>query len=79
MKQGPKGKYMFGTVKVGEKGQIVIPRDAREIFGIKAGDSLVVLGDEKTGLAILKNETFLAQIANAVFPHDIVEGEETGK
>jgi AbrB family looped-hinge helix DNA binding protein len=49
-----KGKHMFGTVKVGERGQIVIPKEAREIFGIKPGDLLLVLGDEARGLAIVK-------------------------
>ncbi len=63
----PKGKHLFGTVKVGEKGQIVIPKDARELFGIQPGDSLVVLGDEATGLAIIKNDVFLAQVADAIF------------
>ena len=56
--KAPKGKHIFGTVKVGEKGQIVIPKDAREIFNIQPGDSLVVLGDEATGLAIIKNDVF---------------------
>jgi AbrB family looped-hinge helix DNA binding protein len=64
----PKGKHLFGTVKVGEKGQIVIPKEARELFGIQPGDSLVVLGDEATsGLAIIKNDMFLAQVAGAIF------------
>lgn len=63
----PKGKHIFGTVKVGEKGQIVIPKDAREIFHIQPGDSLVVLGDEASGLAIMKNDVFLAQVASAIF------------
>ena len=44
---------MFGSVKVGERGQIVIPKEAREIFGIKPGDLLLVLGDEARGLAIV--------------------------
>ena len=65
--KAPKGKHIFGTVKVGEKGQIVIPKEAREIFGIQPGDSLVVLGDEATGLAIIKNDVFLAQVAGAIF------------
>ena len=52
----PKGKHIFGTVKVGERGQIVIPKDAREIFDIKSGDNLILLGDEKAGLAIIKAE-----------------------
>lgn len=49
-----KGKHLFGTVKVGERGQIVIPKEARDKFDIKPGDSLMVLGDEKKGLAIVK-------------------------
>lgn len=52
----PKGKHIFGTVKVGDRGQIVIPKEAREIFKIKSGDNLIVLGDEASGLAILKAE-----------------------
>ncbi len=48
-----KGRHMFGSVKVGERGQIVIPKEAREIFGIKPGDLLLVLGDEARGLAIV--------------------------
>jgi AbrB family looped-hinge helix DNA binding protein len=48
------GKHTFGTVKVGEKGQIVIPKEAREMFGIKPGDLLMIIGDEKRGLTIMK-------------------------
>ena len=47
----PKGKYAW-TATVGEKGQIVIPKQAREVFGIKPGDTLVLLGDEERGIAI---------------------------
>lgn len=43
--KGPKGKYAW-TVTVGEKGQIVIPKQAREVFGIAPGDTLMLLGDE---------------------------------
>ncbi len=43
------GKYVFGLVKVGERGQIVIPKKAREIFNIKTGNRLIVLGDTKQG------------------------------
>lgn len=49
-----KGQHIFGTVKVGERGQIVIPKEAREIFDINAGDTLLVLGDEEQGIAIVK-------------------------
>lgn len=65
--QPPKGKHIFGTVRVGEKGQIVIPKDARNMFHIQPGDSLVVLGDEGSGLAILKSDVFMAQVSNAIF------------
>ena len=54
----PEGKHIFGTVKVGTKGQIVIPKEARDIFNIKPGDSLLMLGDEKQGIAIVKQEAF---------------------
>ena len=49
-----KGHYIFGTVKVGESGQIIIPKEARQVFDIKAGDTLIVLGDEKWGIAVTK-------------------------
>lgn len=57
---GPKGKQFFGVVKVGERGQIVIPKQAREMYQIHAGDKLVVLGEDATkGIAILKTDHFL--------------------
>ncbi len=55
----PKGKHLFGVVTVGEKGQIIIPARARKIFNIEAGDRLVVLGDEGSGLAVMKADSFL--------------------
>ena len=51
------GKYLFGVVKVGDKGQIVIPKDARKIYDIKPGDGLMLLGDQN-GMALLKTEIF---------------------
>ena len=60
----PKGKHLFGVVTVGDKGQIVIPVKARKIFDIKPGDSLVVLGDEGTGLAVMKADGFLKMADN---------------
>ena len=53
----PKGKYAW-TVTVGEKGQIVIPKQARQIFSIQPGDTLVLLGDEKKGIAIPPKDMF---------------------
>lgn len=61
---GNKGKYIFGVCKVGEKGQIVIPKNAREIFNINPGDSLVLLGDIKQGLALIKTEEITDKILN---------------
>ena len=52
----PDGKHIFGMVKVGTKGQIVIPKEARTVFGIKPGDSLMLIGDEAQGLAILTSD-----------------------
>ena len=43
-------------VKVGEKGQIVIPAKARKLFDIKPGDNLIILGDEGQGIAIIKEK-----------------------
>ena len=49
----PKGKYFFGSLTVGSKGQIVIPKKARDTFHIQEGDQLLLLGDEDRGLALL--------------------------
>ena len=51
------GKYIFGVVKVGDKGQIVIPRDARRQYDIKSGDALLMLGDQN-GMALVKTQIF---------------------
>ena len=61
----PKGKYIFGMVKVGDKGQIVIPAKARKVFDIKPGDNLIVLGDEGQGIAIIKEKGLLDLIQTA--------------
>ena len=55
---GPKGKHIFGTTKINDRGQVVIPKKARELFGINNGDALVVLGDETEGIAIIKADIF---------------------
>lgn len=52
----PMGKHFFGVTKMGERGQIVVPKKARDIFQIKPGDSLIILGDEERGLAIVPEE-----------------------
>jgi AbrB family looped-hinge helix DNA binding protein len=63
--QDKDGKYIFGVVKVGDKGQIVIPKDARKIYDIKPGDSLMMLGDQK-GIALLKTDIFQGIIDQAM-------------
>jgi len=55
---GPKGKHIFGTTKINDRGQVVIPKRARELFGINSGDALVVLGDEAEGIALIKADIF---------------------
>ena len=58
----PKGKHIFGTVRIGERGQIVLPKAARDLFKLKPGDLMVVLGDEALehpGIALMKEEFFL--------------------
>ena len=59
------GKYIFGVVKVGDKGQVVIPRDARKMYGINSGDALIVLGDQR-GMALLKTEIIQNAIDQAM-------------
>lgn len=60
----PKGKHIFGMVKVGDKGQIVIPAKARKLFDIQPGDNLIVLGDEGQGIAIIKEKGLLSLLNN---------------
>ena len=64
----PKGKYAW-TVKVGEKGQIVIPKEARELFDLQPGDEILVLGDIERGIAILpkaKQQDYVKHIFNDI-------------
>ena len=70
----PKGKYAW-SVTVGAKGQIVIPKEAREIFGIAPGDTLLLLGDRTKGIAIPPKSTF-TQLSALVFGADETEAKE---
>lgn len=66
----PKGKHLFGTVTIGEKGQIVIPKKARELFDLHPGDDLLVLGEEGNGLALMRADVLinmLEQMKNGGF------------
>ena len=71
------GKYkqqrVIGTAKVGDRGQIVIPKEARELFKIRPGDTLLILGEEETGLIVSRPEV-LSDIANRMF--DSMKTEE---
>lgn len=60
-------KFIFGVVKVGDKGQIVIPKEARKVYDIKPGDALLLLGD-KNGMALVKTQIFQSAV------DDIMEG-----
>ena len=59
-------RHVFGTAKVGDRGQIVIPKEARELFKIRPGDTLLILGEEETGLIVSRPEV-LSDIANKMF------------
>ena len=66
-------KRVFGTAKVGDRGQIVIPKEARELFGIHPGDTLLIVGEENTGLIVSRPEV-LSDLATQIF--DSVKNEE---
>ncbi len=66
-------RRVIGTAKVGDRGQIVIPKEARELFGIQPGDTLLILGEEETGLIVSRPEV-LSSIANQIL--DGVKKEE---
>lgn len=59
-------KRVFGTAKVGDRGQIVIPKEARELFNIRPGDTLLILGEENKGLIVSRPE-LLRDLADQVF------------
>lgn len=65
----PKGKYAW-TVKVGEKGQFVIPKEARDVFNIKPGDTLIVLADIDKGIAIPPKNMF-AHLMDTIFNQNV--------
>ena len=67
--KAPKGKYAW-TATVGEKGQIVIPKQARDVFEIRPGDTLLLLGDEKRGIAIPPKGAFAGLFSMAFEEED---------
>ena len=61
----PKGKNIWGSVSINDRGQIVIPKGARDLFGLSGGQRLIVLSDEQ-GIALLPEETFMANMRDAL-------------
>lgn len=64
----PKGKHFFGTVTINERGQIVLPKKARETMNYKPGDTLVMLGDSNpitSGIALISTDTFMRMTGKA--------------
>ncbi|MEQ7016736.1 helix-turn-helix domain-containing protein [Enterococcus avium] len=64
---GPAGKHIFGIVPVGARGQIVLPKKARDLLNIETGDTLIVLGDTNpasTGIALIDSEAFMRMTGN---------------
>ncbi|MGN0676427.1 MAG: helix-turn-helix domain-containing protein [Ruminococcus sp.] len=66
----PKGKHIFGLVKIDDDNKIIIPKKARKIFGLSKGDRLLMLGDEETGIALVKSKSLFD------FAHDILNSKE---
>ena len=75
----PQGKHIlgrsptprvFGTAKVGDRGQIVIPKGVRDLLDIQPGDTLLVLADEKRGIAVTKDDVLFRQFEAFLGPED---------
>ena len=75
MRARPNDQYYMTTVKIGPKGQIVIPKDAREMFGLEPGDQLVLLADRKKGIALQTTDK-LNPMMRRVFEETEAEVEE---
>lgn len=73
-----RGKYLFGLVRLSDKGQIVIPKEAREVFGLKPGDQLLLLGDSKRGMALIRVDEYdlIEKISGEVFSEEAKTGQK---
>ena len=67
------GRYIFGTVRMNDRGQILIPRKARALFSLEPNENLVILGDEQEGLAIIKAQVFEKYLNRALIPETPTE------
>lgn len=78
---GPKNKHIFGTVTLGERGQLVLPKKARDVFHLGPGSTLVVLGDTNPGtmgIALISSDTFLRMtglVVEGFFPDSVTKEE----
>jgi AbrB family looped-hinge helix DNA binding protein len=61
----PKGKHIFGVVSLDEAGRVSLPQEARDLFQLRPGTSMLVLGDEEQGIALVPAE-FFTELASAV-------------
>ena len=73
-----RGRHVFGTAKVGERGQIVIPKEARALYQIEPGDVLLILGDEENGM-IVTNPEVLSSLASRILDQIGKEDERNGE
>lgn len=77
---GPKHKHIFGTVTLGDRGQIVLPKKARDTLNFQPGDTLVILGDTNpasAGIAIIDSQAFLRMTGQAI--HSFFPSEEPSR
>ena len=72
----PKSHRIFGTARVGERGQIVIPKDARDMFGLEPGDQLVLLADRKKGIALQTTDKLNPMMRRVFEETEAEENEE---
>ena len=72
----PKGRFI-STVTIGEKGQIVIPKAAREMFGLEPGDTIVLLADKKRGIALVQNDRMMS-VAESVMKETFPDSNDEG-
>ena len=69
-------RFFIATVKIGPKGQIVIPKEARDMFGVEPGDSLILLCDRKRGIALQPPEYLAPKLQEMAASMDVLEVEE---
>lgn len=73
--KAPEGKKFYGSVTVSERGQIVIPAEARKDFNIKGGDKLLVLGDLQQGIAIATLDSMQKMMSNSAYFVQMMQSE----